>query len=121
MADEIAEFNMAFRFLFRVDKLLDFVNCSRMSGNISQWYQGLMNVYCEIHGYMKKEQQETADKFESDLEEPMGFYMRKVMKGRGSCPPELWRMLNDYHKFLKDCFKTTGLEMKFADDPRFAR
>ena len=123
MADfnEQAEWNMAFQFLRRVDRLFDFVNYNRMTGNIAGWYQGLLNIYCEIHAYMKPDQKEVADEFETKLFEPMGIYMKKAIKGRGSCPPDLWKMLNEYHKHLKDAFKSTGLEMKFRDDPRFAR
>ena len=114
---EVAEFNDAFGFLKQLSRDFDICSLSSQGNNPYAWSKALFSLSRALSPWMKEEEEEYfLTEMDNVNNEIFMLTRNKKATMMNHIPPELYKMLDKYERFLWRIYFDSGLMMKKQDD-----
>ena len=116
-----SEFNMAVSYLNRLNSLLTACDIYSMQLDVYNWYHTLFALFREISTELSKEEIASYKKRFDNLIEKVNSWLNNTMRGNSKIENDLYTDLSNIEIDIRGVLKSTGLQNKMKDDPRFAK
>ena len=113
--DGKSEFNSAINVMTRMNYWFYLAQEAQKDSNYVMWYKYLMNCYLDLADDMKKEQDESANRFINELNSMIASHNKGA--SRIAYTHDEHMKFIEFHKLLMKSFRDAGYKTKLKTDP----